>query len=407
MHSVALFLVSIAGIFLIGTLGEIIFRRTNIPDVLWLIFMGILIGPILQLVSRAQLLSMAPYFSALTLVFVLFEGGIHLDLVQVYRSAARSVALSVATFLVSTFGIMLICHVLVVLRWLPAEWNWRQELLTGAILGGTSPIVIMASLLRSGVDKEASNLLAIESALSDVLCIITVTTLIEVFTGREAFQAHTTWFVLLRSFGIGVAVGAVAGGLWWFLLDRLRQHEQAYPITLSALLLLYVLVESIGGSAALAVLAFALMVGNAEHLGRYINISARLELNNDLRGFHSQMVFIVKSFFFTFIGAMLGPPWGLVAVGVLLGAMLVLLRFPGAWLALAGSSMRAGLRRLVYIGVPRGVAAGVLATLPFYAGIPATADLPVIVFACVFATILIFSAGFPLVRYADEPAEPV
>jgi cell volume regulation protein A len=267
----------------------------------------------------------------------------------------------------------------------------------------------MASLLRSGVDKEAANLLTIESALSDVLCIITVTTLIEVFTGREAFQAHTTSFVLLRSFGIGIVLGAAAGGLWWFLLDRLRQHEQAYPITLSALLLLYVLVESVGGSAALAVLAFALMVGNAEHLGRYINISARLELNNDLRGFHSQMVFIVKSFFFTFIGAMLGPPWELVAVGALLGAMLLLLRFPGAWLALAGSSMRAGLRRLVYIGVPRGVAAGVLATLPFYAGIPATADLPVIVFACVFATILIFSVAFPLVRRADAnvPAEPV
>jgi hypothetical protein len=55
------------------------------------------------------------------------------------------------------------------------------------------------------------------------------------------------------------------------------------------------------------------------------------------------------------------------------------------------------------------VAAGVLATLPFYAGIPATADLPVIVFACVFATILIFSVAFPLVRHADAnvPAEPV
>jgi hypothetical protein len=44
------------------------------------------------------------------------------------------------------------------------------------------------------------------------------------------------------------------------------------------------------------------------------------------------------------------------------------------------------------------MAAGVLATLPVSAGVPGTQTLPVVVFACVFTTILAFAAGFPLAR---------
>jgi cell volume regulation protein A len=75
MSPVTLFLVCLAAIFLIGTFGEVVFSRTKVPDVVWLIVVGILIGPVLGIVSRETLLGIAPYFSALTLVLVLFEGG--------------------------------------------------------------------------------------------------------------------------------------------------------------------------------------------------------------------------------------------------------------------------------------------------------------------------------------------
>ncbi len=80
MSPVTLFLICIAAIFLIGTFGEVVFTRTRVPDVIWLILVGIFIGPVLGIVTRATLLGIAPYFSALTLVFVLFEGGSRLDL---------------------------------------------------------------------------------------------------------------------------------------------------------------------------------------------------------------------------------------------------------------------------------------------------------------------------------------
>src|SRR6185503_2275187 len=141
MSPVTLFLVCIAAIFLIGTFGEVVFSRTKVPDVIWLILVGILIGPTLGLVSREQLLGVAPYFSALTLVFVLFEGGSRLDLMELYRATPRSVLLAALTFLFSTLGVMLVSRLMVDGGLLPQDWTWRQELLTGAIVGGTSPIV--------------------------------------------------------------------------------------------------------------------------------------------------------------------------------------------------------------------------------------------------------------------------
>ncbi|HEV2105069.1 MAG TPA: cation:proton antiporter [Candidatus Eisenbacteria bacterium] len=404
MPPVTLFLVCIAAIFLIGTFGEVVFTRTKVPDVVWLIVVGIILGPVLGLVSRAQLLGIAPYFSALTLVFVLFEGGSRLDLVQLYRATPRSVLLSVLGFSFSTVAVMLVSRLLVEAGLLPVDWTWRQELLTGAIVGGTSPIVIMAAIARVGMPPRVANMVSLESALSDVLCIVAVSSLIGIFHVGGAVGS-TPWVALARSLGLGVVLGSAGGLLWLLTLNWLQQNEHAYPITLSALLLLYVLVEGAGGSGALGVLAFAVVVGNAGHIGRLANVTTELALHDDVRGFHSQMVFIIKSFFFTFVGAMLGPPWSLAAAGALLALVLLLARYPSAWLAMLGSSLDRGQRELVFLSLPRGVAAGVLATMPVAAGIPGMQELPTVVFACVFGTILIFAAGFPLVlrRQAGVP----
>lgn len=404
MSPVTLFLICLAAIFLIGTFGEVVFSRTKVPDVVWLVLVGILIGPVLHIVTRPILLSVAPYFSAVTLVLVLFEGGSRLDIVQLYRAAARSVLLSVLSFLFSAIAVTLVSHLMVGAGLLPGSWDWHQELLIGLIVGGTSPIVVMAAIARAGVPPEAANLISLESALSDVLCIVAVSSVIGIFKSGDV--GNGPWLDLLRSFGLGILVGAAGGMLWLLLLEWLKDNEHAYPITLSALLLLYVLVEEVGGSGALGVLAFAVVVGNASHIGQQVSIDRELRLHDDVRGFHSQMFFIIKSFFFTFVGAMLGPPWSLAAGGAILAAVLLVARYPAAWLAMTGSSLQARPRHIVFMTVPRGVAAGVLATLPVAAGLPGMEGLPTVVFACVVGTILIFAAGFPLVMRSGPAPDP-
>ena len=117
-----------------------------------------------------------------------------------------------------------------------------------------------------------------------------------------------------------------------------------------------------------------------------------------MRGFNRQVTFIIKSFFFTFMGAMLGPPWSLVLLGALLGIILLVARAPAVRLALLGSGLDRAERRLVLVSLPRGMAAGVLASMPAAAGVSDTANLPNVVFAGALVTILIFAVGFPMAR---------
>ena len=48
--------------------------------------------------------------------------------------------------------------------------------------------------------------------------------------------------------------------------------------------------------------------------------------------------------------------------------------------------------------MPRGMAAGVLAILPFQKGVSNTDFFPVVVFSCVVTTLLLFAVGFPVYK---------
>lgn len=412
MDPVTLFLLAVAGTFLIGAIGEIVFERTNIPDVLWLILAGILLGPVGGLVTREQLGQIAPFFAALTLVIILFEGGAALRLSDLSRSAPRAGLLAILSFLLSMTAVALAGGLAALVGWLPEGWTRLHSLLLGAILGGSSSIIIMPTMARARLAPGLANLVSLESALTDALCVVGTSALIRIMLGGTSDAVHPG-AALFRSFGMAVVIGGAVGLAGILFLRLLRAKEHAYPITLAALLILYVVIDRAGGSAALGILTVAIILGNAGALSRTLGVE-HAELDTDVRGFHRQMAFIIKSFFFVFIGAMLGPPWSLFVLGVLLGGILLAVRAPAVLLATLGIGLGADEKRLAVVALPRGLAAGVLATLPAASGVPLTEGLPVIVFACVLTTILLFAVGFPMIRrrmqlggaQAAGPSEP-
>lgn len=394
MDPVSVFLIVVAAIFILGVVGEVAFERTGVPDVVWLIGVGILLGPLTGVVSRERLLDVAPYFGALTLVIVLFDGGTSLRLKELGQAAGRGSTLALLGFCVSVATVTGATALAGVLGWLPESWTWMHGLLLGAITGGSSSVIIMPALGKARLSSRLTTLLNLESAITDVLCVVFAVACIRVVvSGSTDFGAAA--LELGRGFGIGLVVGAATGVLLILVLRRLRQSSAGYPIILGTLLILYVVVDGMGGSAALAILAVATIVGNARTLSSTIGLAKKASLGKSIEGFHDQMTFIVKSFFFTFIGAMLGPPWGLVAVGLGLSLVLLIARIPAVWLGLLGTELPPAARGLVVVTLPRGMAAGVLAMLPHQMGVPDTELLPVAVFAAVIGSIAIFSVGFP------------
>jgi NhaP-type Na+/H+ and K+/H+ antiporter len=94
---------------------------------------------------------------------------------------------------------------------------------------------------------------------------VSTTALVDVML-RRATHASGPVLTLARSFGMGLALGLVSGAIWLLFLRFLYSNEHAYPVALAALLLLYVAVERMGGSAAFGILTFAIVLGNARSL---------------------------------------------------------------------------------------------------------------------------------------------
>lgn len=409
LQATSVFLLVIAAIFLIGILGELVFARTGVPDVIWLIVVGIILGPVTGLLSKDGLQNAAPFFGALTLVVVLFNGGSELKLTELAQSAGRGTLLAIFGFVLAVAVVAPVAMAAVQVGILPESWGWMHCILLGTILGGSSSVVIMPALAKAGLSPKISNLVNLESALTDVLSVVATGAVIQIM--RPAPGSHAgaeeAAATLGQNFGVGVAMGMVAGLLAVLVLRRLRKSDYAYPLTLGYLMVLYVMVDELGGSAALAILTAAVMIGNAPILSKTIGLAKTARLGNNVRGVHSEMTFIIKSFFFTFIGAMLGPPWGMLGFGIFVGLMLLVARLPNVVLGTAKSGMSKPARGLVAVLFPRGMAAGVLAMMPHQARIEGTQELPVVVFAAVFTTILVFATGFPILRQRLPPEDLV
>ncbi|MGI0017343.1 MAG: cation:proton antiporter, partial [Nitrosotalea sp.] len=104
LASAEIVLLAVGIIIFIGVGGEAFFRRTGIPDVTFLMVFGVIVGPILGIVNSAVILKVVPYFSALALIIIMFDGGLNLDIKSIIKTAHFAVLLAVLGFIISTIS---------------------------------------------------------------------------------------------------------------------------------------------------------------------------------------------------------------------------------------------------------------------------------------------------------------
>ncbi|MFO7564200.1 MAG: cation:proton antiporter [Enhygromyxa sp.] len=392
-------LMMIGALFVLGAGGEVIFARTQIPDVVWLILAGVTLR-VTGLIDPTILDPILPLFSTLTLIVVLFDGGRQIVIHDLVKAAPRASALAVLSFVGATLSVSLILQLAALTGLLPDSWTFLHSLMVGAILGGSSSLVIMPSMAVAKVEPKISNLVGLESALTDALCVVVAVVMMNLIQSGNASGTDAV-LELGENFGLALLIGLIAGWAWMPVLRALSGSQHSYPITLAALLFLTVMVGSVGGNAAMAVLTFSVVVGNADALMKMVGFQLGdkpLKLDDTVVTVHTQVAFIIKSFFFTYIGLMLAPPWSLLLLGIVVGFTLFGSRIPAVMLIARAPEYDQHERKLVTVSLPRGMAAGVLATMPAAMGIEGTENLPAMVFAAVVTSIGIFAVGFRKVR---------
>ena len=99
METISTFVFSVGLIIFAAHFFTALFERTRVPDVLPLIGIGILVGPLLGILSPSDFGYVGPLLSAIALTLMLFEGGSHLTLETLKTSLKDSVVLALSTFI--------------------------------------------------------------------------------------------------------------------------------------------------------------------------------------------------------------------------------------------------------------------------------------------------------------------
>ncbi|MGB6121261.1 MAG: cation:proton antiporter, partial [Bacteroidota bacterium] len=98
----ALVIVFIGLLVFLAHLFVALFERTRIPDVLYLILIGIVIGPVLQIVTPEDFGKVGNVFTIVALVVILFEAGLELSIESLRNSLRNTVIITIVSFVVTT-----------------------------------------------------------------------------------------------------------------------------------------------------------------------------------------------------------------------------------------------------------------------------------------------------------------
>ncbi|MCP8323611.1 MAG: cation:proton antiporter [Candidatus Methylarchaceae archaeon HK02M2] len=387
-------------IVIIGFLGNYFFKRTGIPDVIILILIGFLVGPVLNLIDRSGFEGVAPIFTPLAIAVILFDGGLNLNLYGVLKESPRAIVLASLSILTSIIATS-IFTVLVF------EWELMHGLLLGAIIGGSSSAIVIPLAFRINVSQKVSTLLSLESTFTDAICIVVAIAILQLMTFPS--QTEDGFNLIIRGIAsglsIGIVVGFIGGILWQRVLSSFTDEPYGDILTLALALLIYGFAEEIGGTGAISALVFGLVLGNEIKISETIHIGHRVETNKMMKRFHSEISFVIRTFFFTYMGIiLLFNNLYLILVGVAISFLLLLIRYGAVLFTTIKAPILKIDRSVLTVMLPRGLAAAVLVELLVESGIENAILFREIVLTVIVSTVLICTVGiyFLKARYYRE-----
>jgi NhaP-type Na+/H+ or K+/H+ antiporter len=371
-------------IFLAHLFG-IVFQRTRIPDVLLLTGVGLLLGPVFGVVDQADLGRVGLALSGVALVTLLFEGGTTLDLSVLARALRPTMRLTLWTFGVTAV-------LAGATGWLLLDLPPASAAMLGCILGGTSSAVVIPLARGLDLGEQTATVLILESALTDVLCIVTTFALLQaVQQGVVApFKMVGT---VLSSMLFATLLGVMGGVAWMRVLPLVRRVPNTIFATVAFVFLVYGVTELLGFSGGIAALAFGVTIANPErfwwieHLSRREGGARLATLTAVDRQFFAEIVFLLKTFFFVYLGQQIrfGEPLVLAAAALI--TMLVFLCRVVLTVRCADRDISRWDATVTSLMVPKGLAAAVLAALPLSLGIEGGAAIRDVAYAVVLFSI--------------------
>ena len=378
-------LVASALLLLTSVLASRATGRLGIPAVLLFLAVGMLagsegVGGIYF--DDAQL---AQSLGVTALAFILFSGGLDTRWQAVRPVLVRSLLLATLGVLITTLLVgFFVASIL--------QIDLVHGLLLGAIVSSTDAAAVFATLRAKNISlrPELSSLLEMESSSNDPMAVFLTVglTLLSSSPGTSPLDLAR---LFVQQMAIGGLLGYLLGWLTVQVVNRLRlQYDGLYPVfTLSAVLLIYGLTASAGGSGFLAVFLAGVVVGNREFIHK-----------KSLLRFHDGMAWLMQIVMFLTLGLLVFPSQLVLVAGtgLIVSLYLMLVARPiSVFLSLLFARMRLAEKVMVgWVGL-RGAAPIILATFPLLAGVPEAHIFFNLVFFIVLTSVVLQGTTIPFV----------
>ncbi len=305
---------------LVGFGADWLAVRFRIPDVLWLIGLGVLAGPVLGLLATGSLLLIAPVLGAATLVLILFDAGIDLQLSEIRPYLGSALAFSASVYFVSVGTLYLVAYFVLF------PGHFVLSLLFATALGCASGAVIIPLARRLGVGPDLRNFLQLDGAFEDAIAVVVVTTILALRAPSSSSLALNVTASLVLPLPVGIALGLAAGLIWLLFLYSWQGRPFSALATLGFLFVVYAVTEALGGSGILAALVFGIVLGNEALVRRFLRRTRPFRISEEMRKVEVEIAFVLRAYFLFLIGmfASLADPGLGVGASVIVLVLLLL-----------------------------------------------------------------------------------
>jgi cell volume regulation protein A len=333
---------------------------------------------------------------SIALVFILFDGGMHIGWSRFRRSLGPIAWIGIAGTAVTAAAIAAAAHFLF-------GFEWQTSLLLGAALSPTDPAVVFSVLGQREISGRSGTILEGESGANDPVGIALMVTLLAV-TG-SGWQAVGSG---LAEFGLQLAIGAVvgiAGGLalqWILRHSHLADEALSSILAVAAAVLLYAAATALGGSGFLAAFIAGILVGDV-----------RAPYKREVERFSSGLASLAEIAVFILLGLsirledVLQPDVLLTGLAIA-GLLIFVIRPVLVGLLIAPIRLKVGERAFVLWAGLKGAVPILLGMFILGSGAPGADRLYAIIFIVVLVSVLLQGGLVPvLARAFRVPTRPI
>lgn len=193
--------------------------------------------------------------------FLLFAGGIHINIDDLKEQFRPVVIFSTAGVVISTFVVGF--GMFYILPFLGINLPFIYCLLFGALISPTDPVAVLSILKQANVSKSLETKVAGESLFNDGMAVVIFSVVLQLAIGKEVdLGLESIGLLLLKEAGGGLLLGIVLGWVTSRLMREVDDYIISVLVTLSVVMGGYLIARQMHISGPLTMVAAGLFMGN-------------------------------------------------------------------------------------------------------------------------------------------------